>query len=166
MKSAKLYLLLLFAAFTATHAIAQNALINVLTQNAGIVQKGKTVFLEATVNNTDPLSFIGIYKLKVQISVPSAITSIAATGHILPTGWEIINNSGESITLSNGKNMIAASDARTLLIAIEGVKVGGPLTIIGQLSFSNGIAPGTAAGTLPGNNPGDDSSVSTCKVVQ
>lgn len=152
--------------FTCIHTTAQNARINVLTQNAGIVKKGKTVFVEVTINNTDPNTYIGIYKIKAQISVPSNILGIATTGHVLPTGWTITNNSGSTIILSNGKDMIASNDSRTLLIAIQGNAVGGPSTVSGNLSFSNGEEPGTAAGTMTGDNTGDNFSTSTCKVLK
>ncbi len=166
MKSLKLIFLVIAGTFIFTSAASQNALINILTQNSGMVKKGKTVFLEVTVNNTDPASFINIFKIQVKVSVPSAIASIPTIGHILPTGWTITHNDGSTITLSNGKDMIAATDARTILIAIEGVKPGGPSTIIGTLSFSNGKSPGTEPGTLPGDNTGDNNSTSTIKVVR
>jgi hypothetical protein len=150
----------------ANKTFGQNALINILTRNTGIVKKGGTVFVEVTVNNTDPVAFINVYKIKVQITVPSAIASIADKGHILPTGWTITSNDGEIVTLSNGKDMIASRDARTLLIAIKGNKTGGPSTIVGQLLFSNGIAPGTEPGSLQGDLPADNSSTSTCKVIR
>lgn len=81
-------------AFTFTSAASQNALINILTQKSGMITKGGITFLEVTVNNTDPTSFIGVYKIKTQISVPTAIAGIATTGHVLPTGWTIISNDG------------------------------------------------------------------------
>jgi hypothetical protein len=164
MKFSKIILLLLVMVFSTFFALSQNALINILTHKVGIVKKGEVVFVEVTVNNTDPVSYIGIYKIQAKITVPSEIASIDTTGHVLPTGWKITSNDGVSITLSNGKDMIAANDVRTLLIAIRGNKVGGPSTIFGQLSFSNGISPGTAPGILKGDNPGDNSSTSSCKV--
>ena len=85
---------------------------------------------------------------------------------MLPTGWTITGNDGSTINLSNGKDMIAANDVRTLLIAIRGNKVGGPSTVAGQLSFSNGTPPGLAPGTLPGENPADNSSTTTIKVLR
>jgi len=139
-------------------------MINVLTKNVGIVKKGRTIFIEATINNTDPTSFVGIYKIKAQIAVPNAIVSITSAGHSLPTGWEIISNTDSTITLSNGKDIIAPSDARTLLIAIKGKKIGGPLSVSGQLFFSNGIAPGTNPGSLKGDNPLDNFATSSCQV--
>jgi hypothetical protein len=165
MKLLRLFIVLPAVFLLANKAAAQNALINILTQNSGIVKKGGTVFVEVTVNNTDPADFIGIYKIKARLSVPSAIASIADKGHVLPTGWTIISNDGSSITLSNGKDMIAASDARTLLIAIRGNSSGGPSTITGQLTFSDGIAPGTAPGILKGDLPADNSSTTTCRVT-
>ena len=166
MKLFKLALLVFATAFIFKQAISQNALINVLTQNTGVVHIGGTVFFEVTVNNTDPTNFIGVYKIKVQVSVPSIIVSIASTGHILPTGWTITSNDGFVINLSNGKDMIAANDARTILIAVKGNKIGGPSTLSGQLFFADGIQPGTDPGILTGDNPADNFSTSTCKVIR
>ncbi len=148
-----------------TTAVSQNASINVLTQHSGIVQVGKTVFFEVTINNTDPSSNIGVYKLKAQITVPDSILTIQTTGHNLPTGWEIISNSNGVISLSNGKDIIASNDARTLLIALQGKNTGGPVTISGQLFFSNGISPGTDPGSLKDDKPADNYSTSSCKVI-
>jgi len=69
------------------------------------------------------------------------------------------------ITLSNGKDIIAPNDARTLLIALEGKNAGGPVNVSGQLSFSDGVAPGTAPGSMAGDNPADNFSTSTCTVI-
>ena len=152
--------------FFNSRVLSQNVSINVLTQKSGIVQKGNTVFLEVTINNTDVSSLVGVYKLKAQITVPDSTVSIQQDGHNLPTGWEIINNNGSVITLSNGKDIIAPSDARTLLINIGGNKTGGPVSISGQLFFSNGISPGTEPGSLNGDNPADNYSTSSCKVTE
>lgn len=148
-----------------TTAVSQNVSINVLTQNSGIVQVGKTVFFEVTINNTDASSYVGIYKLKTQITVPDSLLTIQTTGHNLPTGWEIISNNNGVISLSNGKDMIASNDARTLLIALQGKNTGGPVTISGQLSFSNGISPGTDPGSMKEDKPADNFSTSSCKVI-
>lgn len=165
MKWPRSIVVIIAIALVSIKAASQNALINILTQKSGVVKKGDELFLEVTVNNTDPALLIGVYKLRIQISVPSAIASLQTTGHVLPNGWTITNNNGSTIILSNGKNIIAANDARTLLIAIKGNKVGGPSTISGSLSFSNGNAPGTEPGTSPGDNPADNSSTSTIRVV-
>src|SRR5262245_12663030 len=140
-----LLFLLLFVVFSKVKS--QNVQINVLTQNTGIVSKGKTVFLEVTINNTDHNSYVGLYKIKVQISVPNNIVSILRESHVLPTNWIITSNDNSTIILSNGKDIIASRDRRTILIAIKGDNVGGPSTISGNLSFSNGEAPGTEPGT-------------------
>lgn len=166
MKILKLFLLTAAAIISFSFAQAQNALINVLSQNSGIIKNGGTSFAEITINNTDPGVYIDIYKLKVQVSVPSNIVSISNTGHVLPTGWTIISNDGFTINLSNGKDMIAATDARTILIALKANKLGGPSTISGQLSFSDGISPGANPGFLKADNPADNFSTSTFKVVR
>lgn len=166
MKLFKLIFLVLTAAFTFNSTAAQNALINIVTKNTGIVHKGGTVFLEVTINNTDPAAYIDVYKIRAKVSVPVAISSIAATGHVLPTGWTILSNDGSTINLSNGKDMIAANDFRVLLIAIKGNKIGGPSTVAGQLSFSDGMSPGSASGSLHGDNAADNFSTSTCQVIK
>lgn len=166
MKLLKLVFLVLPGAFTFSSAPAQNALINIVTKNTGIVHKSGTVFLEVTINNTDPAAYIDVYKIRAKISVPVAISSIAATGHELPTGWTILSNDGSTINLSNGKDMIAANDFRVLLIAIKGNHIGGPSTVAGQLSFSDGTPPGSATGSLHGDNSADNFSTSTCQVIK
>lgn len=165
MKPFKLVILIAGSLFVYCDAASQNALINILTRKSGIVRKGETVFLEVTINNTDPVTHIGVYRIKAQISVPGAIANIPDTGHVLPTGWTILSNNGSTINLSNGKDMIASNDARTLLIAVRGINTGGPSTIAGQLTFSNGFTPGNIPGTLKGDNPADNSSTSTIKVL-
>jgi hypothetical protein len=164
MKLLKLFLLLMAGSFAAYNAAAQNAMINILTRNSGLVKKGGTVFLEVAINNTDPASHIAAYKLRPQISVPSATVSIAATGHVLPTGWTIIRNSGSVITLSNGKDLIGSADSRIILIALKGIKTGGPAIINGQLFFADGNAPGSESGTLTGDIPNDNNSSASIQV--
>jgi Secretion system C-terminal sorting domain len=146
---------LILVALISKNAISQNVMLNILTQKSGIVKKGESLFLEASITNTNSKDFIGIYKLKVQIIVPAEIISIDTTGHILPTGWKISSNNGSSMIISNGMDMIAATDNRNILISIKGKKVGGASTIMGQLSFSDGVAPGTAPGSLKSDLPGD-----------
>src|SRR5262245_34954652 len=126
MKSIQVFLLVLLCSFLGVDVHSQNVSINILTRNSGMVKKGKTVFLELTINNTDPATHVGVYKIRAQVHVPSEIVSIDNTGHILPTGWTILSNDGSVIDLSNGKDMIASSDARTILIALRGNKTGGP----------------------------------------
>ena len=145
---------------------SQNAMINILTQNAGIVKVGEKLILEVFITNTNHQDFIGIYKLKVQVSVPEKIVSIDSVGTILPTGWRILSNNGSSITISNGMDMIASTDNRKILISLKAKEFGEPSTISGQLSFSNGVAPGTEPGSLKNDLPGDNNSTTTCKVIE
>lgn len=166
MKNLFLVILLFSVSAVSNPISAQNASINVITRNSGEVKENNIVFFEVTVNNTDPSAITGIYKLKVQVSIAdTSLVAIQATGHDLPTGWQIINHTGNVIALSNGKDIIAPNDARTLLIALKGKKVGGPVTISGQLSFSNGIAPGIEPGSSERDNPADNFSTSTCTVI-
>ena len=162
----KLFCLCFAGSFFISSANAQaNASINVLMQNSGMVNAGETQFLQVNVGNTGPTSSIGVYKVKVQISAPSAIVSIPATGHNLPAGWTINSNNGATMNLSNGTDVIPVGQSRQILIAIQGNTIGGPSTVSGQLSFSNGISPGTAPGTLTGNSTADDNSTSTVQVT-
>lgn len=144
---------------------AQNVSINILTQNSGQVAVGSIVALEVTICNTDAAVSVPSYKLRPRISVPSIVT-IPATGHTLPSGWNITANTGTQITLTNGTDQVAAGECRTILIMMQGVSVGGPTTVNSNLLFSNGVAPGTATGTAtPGDASADNTSTSTVQVV-
>ena len=166
MKYLQFVITLMFFLFLNNVAFSQNAMINILTQNAGIVKIGDKLILEVSITNTNYKDFIGIYKLKIQVSVPEKIVSIDSVGNILPTGWRILSNNGSSITISNGMDMIAATDNRKILISLKAKEIGEPSTISGQLSFSNGVAPGTEPGSLQNDLPGDNNSTTTCKVIE
>ncbi len=160
-----IFTILFYISFTSNN-IAQNAMINILTQKSGIVKLGEKSFLEVVISNTNSRNYIGIYKLKAQISVPKDIITIDTIGHIIPTGWKILSQNNNTITLTNAKDMLSAIDNRTILISFKAIKIGGPSTLTGQLLFSNGIEPGTEIGTLIGDLPGDNYSTSTCKVIE
>jgi hypothetical protein len=68
--------------------------------------------------------------------------------------------------LSNGKDMIAPTDGRVILIALKGEKVGGPNIITGQLSVADGIEPGMTPGVLQGDLTADNYSTTSCQVVK
>jgi hypothetical protein len=144
---------------------SQNVAINVLTKDAGIVKKGNTIFFEVTINNTDQNGNIGTYKLKPQVTIADSSVVIENEGHQLPSGWKIISNNGKVITFSNAKDIIAATDARTILIALKGVHTGGPVIISGHMYFSNGQFPGNEPGVLKGDISDDNYSTSSCKVI-
>lgn len=159
--------MVLAGSFFSKTAISQNVLLNVLTQNSGIVHKNGIVYLEATVCNTSATIPVPVYKLRPQFSFPSELVSISDTGHILPAGWTITFNKGSVIRLSNATDQIPRNECRTILIALKGKAVGGPSTISGNLTFSNGIAPGSEQGiAIPGDNPADNVSTSTIKVFK
>ena len=167
MRSRKLILLALVIASASMSASSQNILMNILTRNSGIVSKGKIVFLEVTVCNTDETDSVPVYKLKPQISIPDGIAHIPPTGHTLPDGWTIISNNGSTIRLSNGTDRIPAHGCRTILIAMEGKAIGGPSTVSANLLFSNGESPGAiSGGPTRGDNPADNSSTSTCTIIR
>ncbi len=166
MRNFKLTLVSIFFLFAGKETCAQNAMLNILTQNAGIVKKGDKLFIEVSITNTNSKELIGTYKLKAKITVPKQIVSIDSVGHILPTGWKILSNNGSFIEISNGMDIIAATDNRNLLISIVGNEVGGLSTISGQLLFSNGMAPGVEPGSLKNDLPGDNHSTTTCKVIK
>lgn len=166
MKLSTLFMLLIAGVFTITGAAGQaNGSLNILAGNVGIISLGGTEFVQATVNNTGPSASIGIYKIKVTITVPSAIASIPSSGHTLPANWTILSNSGSQIVVSNGTDVLPVGSARQIFIAVMGHTEGGPSTIIGQLSYSNGIAPGSANGFLIGDIPADNSSSTAITVT-
>jgi hypothetical protein len=146
---------------------AQNILLNVLTQNKGMVAKNKTTFLELTISNTSATKTVLAYKLKPQISFPPNLVAVEEKGHVLPDGWVILSTKNEVVSLSNGTDMIPENGTRTILIAIRGKDIGGPSTISGNLSFSTGVAPGSVNGIATlGDNSGDNSSSTTITVVK
>lgn len=152
--------------FLPSGMLAQNVIINLLTHQAGMVGRGELLALEITINNSSATDTVPAFKLRPQVSVPVKLVAVADTGHVLPPGWSIIHNREGVVRFSNGTDRLAPFEARTILLMMRGVDVGGPSTISGNLLFSNGLAPGSASGTAtPGDNPADNSSTTTCQVV-
>jgi hypothetical protein len=167
MKIFNLIILLIAGSSIAKTAASQDVLMNILSQNSGIVNIDGTVFLEITVCNKSSTTAIPVYKLRPQISFPSAIVNIPDSGHVLPPGWTVTFNNGSVIRLSNGTDELPLHDCRTILIAVKGKTTGGPSTISGNLGFSNGTAPGAVSGAAtPGDNPADNASTTTIKVIR
>ncbi len=170
MKIIKSLLLCFAVVFSILGAAAQNCSINLLTLNSGIVNQNGTVFLQVDIGNTDASLSVPSYKLRPQISVPSIVT-IPISGHQLPSGWAITTTvgtttTGNTIRLTNGTDNIPPQTTRTILIALQGVTIGGPSTISGNLFFSNGVAPGSASGpALTGDLTADNTSTSTVEVI-
>lgn len=149
------------------NVFSQNVMVNVLTHNSGIVKKNSNIFFEIKIFNTSATRQIPAYTIRPQISFPSTLVAIADTGHILPKGWGILSNKNGVVTLSNGTDIIPENENRTILISLQGKSIGGPSTIIGNLFFSNGVAPGSMAGSsLKGDNTADNSSTSSIKVIK
>jgi large repetitive protein len=161
-------LLLIFAAIFLTGNIygQANAFINILTQNSGQVNIGNNVFVQVDVGNTGPVSNIGANRVRAKIDVPIAICSILPNAQQtgLPAGWTITANTGSSITVCNGSDIIAPNTQRTILIAVKGDVLGGPSTIAGNLLFSNGTSC-TIPGSLAGDNTADNISQSSIQVI-
>jgi len=167
MKLFKLLLLIPAAVLFTFITAAQNVAINVQTQNSGLVNLNGTVFVQMTISNTSSTTTLATYKIRPSLSVPVSIVSIPATGHTLPPGWTILSNIGGVIRVSNGTDQIPPLTSRTVLIALHGDVIGGPLTVQGQMAFSTGAAPGSASGApTAGNSTADDNSTSTVQVVQ
>lgn len=148
-------------------AFSQNVLLNIITQNSGVVNKNKEVFLEVSISNTNPIKSIPEYKLRPQISFPANLVSIADTGHVLPLGWKITSNKNGVVLLSNGTDVIPENGNRKILLAMHSIAIGGPSSISATLTFSDGKAPGAIVGTpLVGDNIADNNSTTTIKVLQ
>lgn len=169
MKLFKLTALLFAGIFAFSGAAGQaNASINILTQNSGQVTQGGIVNIEVTVGNTGPVSPIGQFKVRAQISVPIAICNILPTVQQtgLPPGWTVSAyvGGGSAITVCNGTDVIPVGTARTILIKVQGNVIGGPSTVTGNLLFSNGVSC-TIPGTLAGDNTADNGSTSSIQVI-
>lgn len=149
----------------AHHSFSQNVMINVLSQNSGKVKRGELTYFEVTIYNTSTVSNLAAYKIRPQISFPSLV-HIPPSGHSLPEGWAIFINGNGTVTLSNGTDVIPPQSDRKILIAMKGVKTGGPASIPGNLFFSNGSAPGTTSGIAPkDDNTADNTSNSSITVL-
>lgn len=167
MKNLLRFAFILFTLLISTNSFSQNVMINVLTLNSGVAKIGEVVFFEVTINNTSPTTTVPAYKLRPQISFPTSLVDVQKTGHILPQGWAVASNKNGVILLTNGADFIAENENRVILIAIKGKAEGGPSSIIGNLTFGNGIAPGVAVGpALAGDNIADNTSSSTIRVIK
>lgn len=145
---------------------AQNVMINVITQNSGIVKIGETIFFEIKISNTSATAQIPPYKIRPQISFPSSLLSIPSIGHVLPKGWSITSNKNGVLVLSNGDDIIKENENRNILIAIQGKAKGGATFIVANLFFSDGNEPGTKVGVCTkGDNGADNLSTSSITVI-
>lgn len=167
MKICNLIIIVITFSCFSKSAASQDVLMNILTQQSGIININGTVFLEITVCNKSSTTAIPVYKLRPQVSFPANLVNIPDSGHVLPPGWSITSNKGAVIMLTNGTDELAIHECRTILIAAKGKSPGGPSTISGTLTFSNGLAPGTTAGAATvGDNPADNTSTTSIKVIQ
>ena len=167
MKIIKIFLFFFLAFFfIKTNGFSQaNPSIAVLPLNAGLVSLGGTLELQITVGNTG-VANIPAFKLRPAITVPSIVTilpDIQQTG--LPAGWSIVTNTGSQIRICNGADVIGGSSSRTIFIKVQGVVIGGPSTLLGQINFANGVNCAVAGPAVSGNNSADDLSSSTLQVV-
>lgn len=149
LKITKYFLLLIAATFTLGGIKAQDASINILAGNGGIVATGQTFLLRVDITNNSATGTVVQNKLRPQISVPASISSISLTAsdHTLPAGWTITSNSGTVIRITNTTDPLPAGVTRTAFITVTGTAVGTG-SIIGNLTFV-GAAP---TGDLGANN--------------
>ncbi len=167
MKICKHFFIVALVVFNATNATAQNIMLNVLTQNSGVVKINEQIYFEVTISNTNSIKTVPIYKLRPQISFPTTLVSIPEKGHVLPKGWAIISNTNGVVLLTNGTDIIPENGSRTILIAMKGKTLGGPSTISGNLTFSNGVTPGSVMGSpTVGDNMADNNSTSSIMVLK
>lgn len=157
----------MLCSMTYNFAVSQNVLLNILTLNSGKIRNHGFGIVEVTVCNTSSTTSVPPYKIRPQISTPVSIINIPDTGHILPTSWKIISIVEGVIRLSNGNDQIPPNDCRTIFIVVRGTSIGGPLTISGNMLFSNGFTPGNVSGpATAGDNTADNASTSTCEVYK
>jgi SprB repeat len=168
MKLFKLFMLFCVGAlFISSRATAQaNAFINVLTLNSGQVSLGASGDIQVEVGNNGTAN-ITASKVKTAITVPTSLVSILPNAQQtgLPAGWTILSNTaGGVITLCNGTDVITPGTSRIFIIKVQGNTLGGPSTIVGQLSFSGGTNC-ASPGSLTGDNPADNSSTTSVQVI-
>jgi hypothetical protein len=167
MKRTLQLILITFLFLFSKNVNSQNVSINVVTQSAGIVKKDELIFFEVVINNTSSTKIVSSYKLRPQISFPNEFVTVQETGHVLPKGWIVVSNKKGVVILSNGTDNIGQNDSRSILLSFKGKELGGPFTIMGNLLFSNGIAPGSAIGvSTVGDILADNISTSTVMVVK
>jgi hypothetical protein len=82
----KYFLLLIAATFTLGGIMAQDASINILAGNGGIVATGQTFLLRVDVTNNSATGTVVQNKLRPQISVPASISSTGRMDHYLQLG--------------------------------------------------------------------------------
>jgi hypothetical protein len=142
-------LLWMIGVFSLMHTMAQDASINILAGNGGLVATGQSFLLRVDVTNNDAAGTIVQNKLRPQISVPAGISAIStvAADHQLPAGWTITSNSGTVIRITNTTDPIPAGVTRTAFISIRGTVIGTG-SIIANLTFV-GAAP---TGDIGANN--------------
>ncbi len=165
MRIHKHFFLVFFVLLLSFKGTSQNIMINVLSKNSGEVKIGETTFFEVTIYNTSSTKSLPVFKIKPQISFPFNLVTIPADGHVLPKGWAITSIKKGVVTLTNGTDIIPENGSRAILIAMKGISIGGPTSIIGNLFFANGISPGTLSGAATKeDNTADNSSTSTIRV--
>jgi hypothetical protein len=143
-----------------------NASINIGAANGGVVVQGALIDLSVSVTNTGA-NPIQANRVRPSISLPTTIANAAAnalqTG--LPAGWIIVANTGNVITICNGTDVIPAGVTRVAVLKIQGIALGGPLTIGSTLQFGPGTGVCTGLGTLNGDAPADNVSQTSITVI-
>jgi len=166
MRSIKLLGLLIVVLLATVKASGQaNAYLNILTLNGGQVVVGGSVDIQVSVGNSGP-NAIQAFKVRAQISVPGAIVTVLPNAQQtgLPTGWTVQSNTGSSIIICNGADVIPAGVQRQIFIKIQGIAIGGPSTINGTLLFSNGTNC-NITGSLAGDNTSDNTGTTSIQVI-
>lgn len=162
-----IWIFVLITCLQSNNIFAQaNASINILSLNSGQLNLSGTGFIQVDVGNNGSSTSIGVNKVRAQLSIPPiAQASITADQTGLPAGWIILVNSGSSITVCNGTDIIPQDSVRRVFIKIRGVSLGGPSTVTGVLSFGPGTGVCTGPGSLPGDVTADNTSQTTITVV-
>ncbi len=166
MRLFKFIFLLFVTGFIFKNTVAQtNASLNIVSANSGVVNQGSILELTVTVTNTgaNPIS---AQRVRVQISVPSAVGLPLATGsqNALSPNWIVTSNTaGGVITICNNTDVIPAGATRTSIVKISANALGTG-GINAGLAFGNGTSC-TAFGSLTGDNTGDNSSSTPITVI-
>ena len=110
------------------------------------IKGSSDAYFKLIVTNNGP-GTLPRYKIRPQISLPTGKVTFSTNpaDHVIPVGWTILSNNGQTITLSNGTDQLADGDGHIILLKINPITEGSYISVA-NLLFSNGDAPGSSNG--------------------
>lgn len=171
----KIAILSVLAGMVNVLAYAQDPDINIVTQqsntNDGAWVLGATDgTVDVTVCNNPTNGSIPTHRIYAQVSVPSQCVEIAnSASQVLPSGWHIVSNDGQTIVVCNGTDVIPALDCRNFDLVLNTTAVSNPANVPQTITSTIGFYDGTTAHNFGPqttlNSPANDNSVTTVVVT-